>query len=129
MNLVSILLAAAGGAAGAALRFCLAELVLRHAAGCRFPVATFAVNLAGCLLAGLLSGLADRYGFFSIQERVFLFTGLLGRVHHLFRLFGLETFALLRQHGFFPAAGYVLGSVCCGLLLVWLGCYLTAMRR
>ena len=78
MNLVSILLAAAGGAAGAALRFCLAELVLRHAAGCRFPVATFAVNLAGCLLAGLLSGLADRYGFFSIQERVFLFTGLLG---------------------------------------------------
>lgn len=128
MNSVSILLAAAGGAAGTALRFCLAELVLRHTAGCRFPVATFAANLAGCLLAGLLSGLADRYGFLSVQERIFLFTGLLGGFT-TFSAFGLETFTLLRQHGFFPAAGYVLGSVCCGLLLVWLGFHLAAMRR
>lgn len=128
MNLISILLVALGGAIGAVSRYCMAGLILRHAAGCRFPVGTFVVNLAGCFLAGLLSGLAARYGFFSAEARVFLFTGLLGGFT-TFSAFGLETFHLLRQHEILLAAGYVLGSVLFGLLFVCLGFWLVVVRQ
>lgn len=128
MNFQSIFWVALGGAAGAVSRYCLAGLILRHAAGCRFPVSTFVVNLAGCLLAGLLSGLAAKHGFFSAEARVFLFTGLLGGFT-TFSAFGLETFHLLRQHEVLLAAGYMLGSVLFGVLFVGLGFWLVAVRQ
>lgn len=113
---------------GAVSRYCMAGLILRHAAGCRFPVSTFVVNLTGCFLAGLLSGLAAKYGFFSAQERVFLFTGLLGGFT-TFSAFGLETFHLLSRNEILPAMAYALGSVLFGLLLVGLGFWLVFARQ
>lgn len=127
MNLASVLLVAAGGAAGAVSRFWLSGLILRYMPGCRFPVGTLTVNLAGCLFAGLLGGLAFRHGFFSAQERVFLFTGLLGGFT-TFSAFGLETFHLLRQSEFLLAAIYALGSVLAGLGLVGIGFWLTVRQ-
>jgi CrcB protein len=45
-----------GGFIGSIARYRLGGLVLHHSLGSRFPVATLAVNLAGCLLVGLLAG-------------------------------------------------------------------------
>ena len=54
----ALLLVALGGALGSVGRFKLSGWVLHHTMDWRFPAGTFAVNIAGCLLAGLLAGLA-----------------------------------------------------------------------
>lgn len=43
-----------------------------------FPVGTLAVNLAGCLLIGILYGLFDRGTAASLELRFFLAVGLCG---------------------------------------------------
>ena len=55
----SILLVAMGGALGSVGRFLLSKAVQEHAATA-FPVATFAVNVVGCFVIGLVYGLSLR---------------------------------------------------------------------
>ncbi len=61
MSLGLFLVAVVGGGAGAALRFIVDGLVMRHVAG-GFPWGTFVVNATGSLLLGFLTGLADSAG-------------------------------------------------------------------
>ncbi|HLL90961.1 MAG TPA: fluoride efflux transporter CrcB [Tepidisphaeraceae bacterium] len=113
------LLVGLGGAVGAVARWQLGELVLRHTPGWRFPLGTVAVNVVGCLAAGVLAGLAARSGVFSADAKLFLFTGLLGGFT-TFSAFGLETVALLRRGDHTAAAAYVMLSVGCGAAALWL---------
>ncbi len=83
-------------------------------------MATFLVNVAGCLVAGLLAGLVTKLEMFSPDARLFLFTGLLGGFT-TFSAFGVETVALLRTGEMGVAAAYVLLSVTAGIVGVWLG--------
>lgn len=115
-----ILLVALGGAMGSVFRYLLSGWILHHATGWRFPFATFTVNLTGCFIVGMLGALVVKYGFFSAETRLFLFTGIAGGFT-TFSAFGLETFYLLRQGEVLVAAGYVLSSVAAGLLVLWLG--------
>src|SRR5204862_386054 len=75
----AILIVALGGALGSVLRYKVGALVL-HQAGAtqQFPYGTFTVNVAGCLIAGLLAGLGEHFEFLSADVRLFLFTGLGG---------------------------------------------------
>jgi CrcB protein len=116
----AILLVALGGAVGSVARFQLSGLVLRQVVDWRFPLGTFVVNVAGCLLAGLLAALAEKSQFLTAEIRLLLFTGLLGGFT-TFSAFGLETVLLLKRGEFWVAAAYVLGSVALGLLALWLG--------
>lgn len=50
-----LLLIAIGGALGSVARYLLSAAVLR-AAGSPFPAGTFAVNLVGCVLFGVIVG-------------------------------------------------------------------------
>jgi CrcB protein len=75
--LKSVLLVALGGALGSVARFKLSGLVLHQTPNWRFPAGTLAVNLLGCLIAGLLAGMAAKQDVLSPQARVFLFTGIL----------------------------------------------------
>ncbi len=122
----AILLVAAGGAAGSVARYLMSGWALHHAVNWRFPLGTFVVNLTGCLIVGLLAGLAIRHELLSADVRLLLFTGLLGGFT-TFSAFGLETFALLRKGETLVAGGYVAASVIVGLLAVGLG-FLVAHR-
>lgn len=71
MTLRRLLLVALGGTAGTAARLGLA-LLIPDAGG--LPLATFAVNIAGALLIGMLAARAPA----NADARVFLGTGILG---------------------------------------------------
>lgn len=116
----NILLVGLGGFAGAVARYLLGGWVLHHTLSAKFPWSTFAVNLLGCLIIGLLSGLAERLEWFSPSMRLLLLTGLLGGFT-TFSAFGLETMHLLRRGELWIAAAYVLASVLACVLAVWLG--------
>lgn len=116
----SILLVALGGAVGSAARFKLSGWVLHHASNWRFPAGTFAVNVIGCFVAGLLAGLAVKQELFTPEARVFLFTGLLGGFT-TFSAFGYETFMLLTGGQFGRAGLNVALSVGLGLASIWVG--------
>ncbi len=115
-----ILLVGLGGFAGSVARYLLSGLALHATAPGKFPLGTFAVNVIGCLVAGLLAGLVEKHGLFSAETRLFLFTGLLGGFT-TFSAFGLETLYLLRRGAFAMAATYAGASVLLGILAVWLG--------
>jgi CrcB protein len=123
----NILLVALGGAVGSVARYKLSGLVLHHTADWRFPAGTFAVNVLGCLIAGVLAGLAEKHGLLSAETRLLLFTGLLGGFT-TFSAFGLETMVLLRRGETMVAGANIVLSVAAGLLALWLGLTLASLK-
>ncbi len=121
MSLAGIALVGLGGAAGSIARYLLGGWVTTAAAPQAFPLGTFVVNLAGCLVAGVLAGLVERHpGWLAPDLRLLLFVGVLGGFT-TFSAFGLETVQLLRRGEWLLATGYAGGSVLLGLAAVWLG--------
>jgi CrcB protein len=108
---------AAGGALGSMARHAVNHFV--HTA--RFPAGTVIVNLVGCFVIGLLTGLlaADRIAL-RFYWREFVFVGLLGGFT-TFSTFGLDTFVLGRSHATGLAALNVALQVGGGLAAVWAG--------
>jgi CrcB protein len=123
----ALLMVALGGAVGSMARYKLSGLVLHHTVDWRFPAGTFAVNVVGCLVAGILAGYAEHRDVFSPEARLFLFTGLLGGFT-TFSAFGLETMFLMRRGEWLIAGCNVLLSVVAGLLALWIGLHAAAER-
>jgi fluoride exporter len=115
-----ILLVALGGAIGSVARYKLSGWVLHHTLDWRFPAGTFTVNVVGCLLAGVLAGLAEKHALLSPETRLLLLTGVLGGFT-TFSAFGLETMHLLRRGELLVAGANIVLSVAAGLLALWLG--------
>lgn len=95
-----VLIAAAGGALGAAARY-LAGIGAAWLLGYGFPWGTLAVNVVGCFLMGLLIELGALKLSMSNEMRTFLATGILGGFT-TFSAFALD-FALLverKEHMF-----------------------------
>lgn len=123
----SVLIVALGGAIGSVLRYLLSAWTLHHAVNWRFPIGTFAVNIIGCLMVGILAGLIVKHHFFSPEVRLFLFTGIAGGFT-TFSAFGMETFYLLRRDEVLIAGSYVISSVVVGLVVLWVGFSLSTIR-
>ena len=117
-----ILLVATGGATGAVGRFLVSLLVRSSGAG-GFPWATFGVNMAGCLLMGLLIGWLWRLPP-GTSEAVRLFggVGVLGGFT-TFSAFSLELFQLIERRDMWPALTYAGGSLLGGLIAFAIGLY------
>jgi CrcB protein len=115
-----LILVGVGGCLGAIARYKLGGWVLHHTLDWRFPLGTFIVNVVGCLVAGLLTGLIEKHHVLTQDARVFLFTGLLGGFT-TFSAFGLETGFLMRRGEFAVAMLYVVASVAGGIAAFWLG--------
>ena len=117
---LQIVLVGTGGFAGSVARYLLGLWILQHTVADKFPWSTFTVNVLGCLLMGLLAGLAERLEWFTPGVRLLLVTGLLGGFT-TFSAFGVETFHLLRRGEAWIAAGYISASVFVCLGALWAG--------
>jgi CrcB protein len=124
----AFLLVAFGGAAGALLRWIVAGgvdwLANRGAAGTevssKFPWGILAANLLGCLLIGLLYGLAETRDWLTDAYRWLLFVGFLGSFT-TFSTFGWNSFELMREGHLGLGLANIGASVVLGLLCVWAG--------
>jgi len=116
-----ILLVALGGALGATARYGLGVGFGRLAPAAQWPWATFAANLSGGLLMGLLAGwLAQRGGAGQEQIRLFAAVGVLGGFT-TFSAFSLETALMIERREFALAGGYVAASVVFSVAALFLG--------
>jgi fluoride exporter len=97
-----LLLLVIAGSAGTLCRYGLSGLV-QSFAGSRFPWGTLAVNLTGCLVAGLVFGLFEGKWGLSGEARVIVFIGFLG-AFTTFSGFMLETTELARDAQWLSAA-------------------------
>lgn len=114
-----LLAVAAGGAAGAVLRWLMAGAVQRFSGGA-FPWGTFAVNALGSFLLGFLFVWLIERSTASELVRLALTVGLLG-AFTTFSTYSLESIRLLQEGAIGMAAANVMGQVVVCLVLTWLG--------
>lgn len=122
-----LLLVMAGGALGAAGRFWVSGLLLRHVGG-GFPWGTLAVNLAGSFAIGYAAVWLEGRGPPALYLRAFLIVGILGGLTTFSSLM-LEVLLMARSHRQDLLVGYLGVSLVVGLLLVWAGTRLAGMGR
>ena len=115
-----LLLVGFGGFTGAILRYKIGGMILHHTDSLKFPVATFAVNVTGCLIAGILMSLAIKHQSFTPEIKLLLFTGLLGGFT-TFSAFGVDTFYLIERSEWLIAGLYVTLTVIAGMAALFLG--------
>jgi CrcB protein len=112
----NIALVALGGGAGSAARYLcqkwFAENVMHP-----FPWGTFAVNMAGCFLLGVIYAIAEKTAILSPQTRLLLITGFCGGFT-TFSAFAFENMTLLRSGDVVYFLLYSLGSVAIGVVAV-----------
>ena len=107
------------GALGCLVRYYLSGWVYGWL-GRDFPYGTFAVNIAGAFVIGLLMEFSLRSTLVPQALRVGLAIGFLGGLT-TFSTFSYETFKLLEDGQFFTALINVLASVVTCLVLTWAG--------
>lgn len=88
--------------------------------GRAFPYGTFAVNITGAYLIGLVMEIGLRSTFIPDTLRLGLTVGFLGGLT-TFSTFSYETFTLLEDGRFLVAFINILASVAVCLLFTWLG--------
>lgn len=122
-----LLLVALGGAIGASARYGLGLVALRIAPHAVWPWATFAANVAGGFLMGLLVGwLALRAGAEQEAIRLFAAVGLLGGFT-TFSAFSLEAVQMIERRQWALAGAYVAASTVVAIVALFAG--LTIARR
>jgi CrcB protein len=109
-----------GGFLGSVARYYLSGAVLHATGAARFPWGTLAVNTLGCLVIGVLAGLAEHLHLFTPAVRLLLFTGFLGGFT-TYSAFAYETHFLVREQLWFAAAVNLTLHIALGLAAVWLG--------
>lgn len=119
---IQVLAVAVGGAVGCSLRY-LITLAAVRVIGTGFPLGTFLVNMVGCLLAGLVFGMAEERAAFSPVVRILVLTGFLGGFT-TFSTFALETVNLVRDGTWATAIGSFAANNVGGIALAFAGIYL-----
>lgn len=108
-----------GSFLGGGSRFLVSKLVGGLLAS-SFPLATFIVNLLGCLLIGFISSLPSTLSWLSPQTRLLLTTGFCGGLT-TFSTFMNENLSLANNQDYICLFLYLVGSFALGLIFVWAG--------
>jgi CrcB protein len=111
------------GAIGAPARYLLDGLIQDRTESV-FPWGTFAINVSGSLLLGLITG-AALYHSFPNTPKVWLGTGFCG-AFTTFSTFSFETVRLLEEGAMTDAFGNALGSLIVGTLAAAAGLAIAA---
>ena len=109
-----------GGFAGSVLRFVVGGWAQRLSSAGAFPVGTMTVNVTGCLLIGVLGGLADYRQLLDPGQRAFLLIGVLGGFT-TFSTFAFETLGLAQDGAWLKAFVNVSGQLLLGLVAAYAG--------
>jgi CrcB protein len=91
-----VMIVGAGGFLGSALRFMVGGWAQRVAIASVFPYGTLVVNVLGCLMIGILGGLAEYRQVLDPGQRLFLMIGVLGGFT-TFSTFAFETVSLMQD--------------------------------
>ncbi len=117
-----LLIVAAGGAVGAALRH-LTGLAAMRMLGFAFPWGTLSVNIVGSFLMGVFIELLAVKLQGGTELRLFVATGLLGGFT-TFSAFSLDVAVLWERGALLLAASYVVASVGASILALFAGLFL-----
>jgi CrcB protein len=118
--MIKLLLVGFGGFIGAISRYWIGSYFEGHSEFLSFPVGILIVNLVGCLIIGMLAGLAESTTLISEEIKLLLFVGLLGSFT-TFSTFSHDTMNLITNGLFIHAMLNVLISVVIGIVAVALG--------
>ncbi|WP_339624598.1 fluoride efflux transporter CrcB [uncultured Winogradskyella sp.] len=116
-----LLLVFIGGGFGSVLRFVIGKWLNNTENG--IPYGTFAVNILGSLLIGIILGLAAKNETLSQGQTLLLATGFCGGFT-TFSTFAYENHVFLKTGDFTSFALYTIASFVVGFLAVFLGLYL-----
>jgi CrcB protein len=114
-----ILCIALFGAMGCIARYCLSGWVY-DLLGTAMPYGTFAVNVLGAFLVGLVMEFSLRSSLITQELRIGLTIGFLGGFT-TFSTFSYETFRLLESARFLEALGNMVSSVVVCLVFTYVG--------
>jgi fluoride exporter len=116
---LAVLAVAVGGAFGSVARYLISSWSIARF-GAAFPWGTFAINVSGSFLIGVVFGLAAARTEMSPYLRVFLTTGILGG-YTTFSAFAFETYTLGAEGAYLRGTAYALGSVVLGVIAAYAG--------
>ena len=114
----SFLLVFLGGGLGSGLRYLVTIAMNQYSKV--LPFGTFAVNMIGCLLIGLVLGYAQKENTLTSNQTLLLATGFCGGFT-TFSAFASENLELIRNGELFNFSIYAIGSVFAGMLLILIG--------
>lgn len=114
-----LLLVGIGGFIGSIARYSIGVFTAKHFSE-NFPYGTFAVNILGCLLIGIIYGLSEKHDWMTNEWRLFLAAGICGGFT-TFSGFSLENLTLLENNNYSGFFIYAVGSLILGLIAVWGG--------
>jgi CrcB protein len=107
------------GALGSLARYWLGGLV-QQVFNSSFPAGTFAVNMIGSFLFGVVWSLAEERLVISSETRTIILAGFMG-AFTTFSTFMFETGAFLRDSQWLLAFGNIAAQVIVGLICLFLG--------
>lgn len=116
-----LILVFVGGGFGSVLRFFIGKYLNDTQNG--IPYGTFAANIIGSLLIGIILGLAVKQNSLSENQILFLATGFCGGFT-TFSTFAYENHVFLKTGDFTSFAIYTIASFVLGFLAVFAGIYI-----
>jgi CrcB protein len=117
--MLKIALIAVAGAFGTLCRYWLSGVVY-DVLGRDFPWGTWAVNILGCFLFGLVWILSEERGFLSAQARILILTGFMG-AFTTFSTFIFESGGILNDGQWLKLALNLGGQNLVGFMALYLG--------
>lgn len=115
----NLILIGTGGFFGSVLRYGTNEFVIKTLETTK-PIGTFAVNVIGSFVIGIVLGLFENGTLISSNWKLFLAVGFCGGFT-TFSAFALENLSMMQADQFFTSILYIATSIFIGLAAVYFG--------